>query len=342
MIIATVPDIFVTPAVQAMDLSAQTIADDEAIIQETNAAITQFALSKGVAVVDLYAAYQTLLGSSSLTIPNQTGGVTFSSSSFFSADGFNPSPLFQSLLANLVIDAADLGFLAGLTPLSDQQLLANIGQTTTITGPTYFNLSPFVLAPAVPPLTTETVTATLSGTSGHDVVVDLSFGGSAEGTDYFRTAPFIVIPAGQTSASITLTGLGEPSALVVVSIADAAAVSGATVAQTTLPTLTTVLTTTPSIVQLGISPTTFSPTSGRRSSRRRFRRRARLPRSSPSRTPSRVLRPALRGPDQVPGRMGSGSGSGLQFSQIAQFPVPATNSRRYDDGSRQQHLVHGI
>ncbi|MFN0052915.1 MAG: Calx-beta domain-containing protein [Planctomycetales bacterium] len=59
---------------------------------------------------------------------------------------------------------------------------------------------------------TITLTATLAGTpaTGVSTTVALAFSGTAQlGTDYTASASQIVIPAGQTSASITLTGLTD-------------------------------------------------------------------------------------------------------------------------------------
>src|SRR5262249_40337318 len=103
----------------------------------------------------------------------------------------------------------------------------------------------------------ETITATLSQASAHDVVVNLSFSGSPQNVDYFTTSQQIVIPAGQTSGSITLTSLGEPSALVVVGVSS---LEGAV--ENTPQQVTAVLTNPPSIVTLSASPSSFMPNSG--------------------------------------------------------------------------------
>src|SRR5262249_30423483 len=55
-----------------------------------------------------------------------------------------------------------------------------------------------------------TVTATLAAVSGQDVTVNLGFTGTATNVaDYTRSATAILIPAGQTSGSITLTGVND-------------------------------------------------------------------------------------------------------------------------------------
>jgi Calx-beta domain/FG-GAP-like repeat/Carboxypeptidase regulatory-like domain len=262
LILGTVPDIFVTPEVQALSLSAATITADKTAIQTANAAISAYAVEHGIPVVDLYAFYQTLLGSGSLAI----GGTTFSGTSsktdttpLWGTDGFTPASIAQGLIANMIIEAADFGYAAGLTPISDQTLVKSSGGiVTTVTNPTYFNVAPYVLASdANPAVDTETITATLSQASAHDVVVNLYFSGSSQNTDYFTTSQQIVIPAGQTSGSITLTGLGEPSALVVVGVNS---LEGAV--ESSPQQVTAILTNPPSIVTLSSSPSTFMPNSG--------------------------------------------------------------------------------
>ena len=47
----------------------------------------------------------------------------------------------------MVINAADRGYGAGLAPLSDQQLVTNAGQTPLTAGPTYYDVSPYVIVP---------------------------------------------------------------------------------------------------------------------------------------------------------------------------------------------------
>ena len=254
LILVTVPDIFVTPEVEGMtSLTAATIAADKTIIQTANAAITQYAVTHGIPVIDLFAAYDGLLKSGSLSL----GGVTFTSTSttnpLFASDTFNPSAVVQGLIANMVIEAADVGYAADLTPLSDEQLLTNVGATATVTGTTYDNLTPYVLpSDANPAFNSETVTATLSQASAHDVVVNLSYAGSVPGTDFLTSGNSIVILAGQTSGSITLTGVGEPAALTVIGITS---LEGAV--ENTPQTVTAVLTNPPSIVTLALSSPSF-------------------------------------------------------------------------------------
>jgi hypothetical protein len=59
----------------------------------------------------------------------------------------------QGQLANMVIDTADGAYHANLTPFTDQQFLATAGIEPGVAGPTYIDLSPFVLLPTPEPTT---------------------------------------------------------------------------------------------------------------------------------------------------------------------------------------------
>ena len=140
-VVATVPDIFDTPLivqeVANLNISTAQVTAFKSVIQEANSEIAEFALAHGIPVIDLYAATDALL-----TTPLTIGGVNFSVPQLFSSDGFHPSPIIQGLLGNMVIDAVDLAYGTGLAPITDQQLLTDVGDTATVTGPTYFNLAP--------------------------------------------------------------------------------------------------------------------------------------------------------------------------------------------------------
>ena len=189
LVVATIPDVFVTPEIQALGLSSANLLADESAVQEANAQITQFALAKGIPVVDLYGLYNNLL-----TKPLTIDSTTFSTSTLFAANGLDPAPIVQGLIADAVIDATDLGYASGLAPLSNQTLLADAGDTDTVTGPTFLNLSSYALTPVGAPTTT--ITATLLSptgsptTSTHDVLVNLTLGGAVLGTDYFISGEY--------------------------------------------------------------------------------------------------------------------------------------------------------
>ena len=179
-VVATVPDIFDTPLVQqevtTLGLTTTQITADKSVIQEANAEITEFALAHGIPVIDLYAATDALL-----TAPLTLAGVNFTTSQLFAPDGFHPSAIEQGLLGNMVIDAVDLGYGTGLAPISDQQLVTDVGDTATVTGPTYFNLAPYILTPPSAAVASETITASISTPSTQSILVNLSFGETIPG-----------------------------------------------------------------------------------------------------------------------------------------------------------------
>ena len=58
--------------------------------------------------------------------------------------------------------------------------------------------------------TTAQFTVTLSAAAATDIAVNLSFGGTATaGTDYSTPPAFVTVPAGQTQATVTITGLDD-------------------------------------------------------------------------------------------------------------------------------------
>jgi lysophospholipase L1-like esterase len=157
-IVATVPDVFVTLLVQQyvaqLGITPGQISAAEAAIQVANSQIIAFAINNQIPVIDLYAATATvtpllpsaqtgLIASGSVVID----GYTFSTTTgLFSSDKFHPGPIVQGLLANMVIGAADKGYAAGLSALSDQTLVQTVGKKP-VGGPTFYNVSPYVLVP---------------------------------------------------------------------------------------------------------------------------------------------------------------------------------------------------
>ena len=257
-VVATVPDIFDTPLIQqevtTLGLTTTQITADKSVIQEANAEITEFALAHGIPVIDLYAASDALL-----TAPLTLAGVNFTTSQLFAPDGFHPSAIEQGLLGNMVIDAVDLGYGTGLAPISDQQLVTDVGDTATVTGPTYFNLAPFILTPPSAAVASETITASISTPSTQSILVNLSFGETipGQGEGVLTSGTSILIPAGQTKGTVTLTDAGALSAVVVVSVTS---VDGAV--EQAPQQVTTVLAAAPPVATLSESTSSFSASGG--------------------------------------------------------------------------------
>jgi hypothetical protein len=67
----------------------------------------------------------------------------------FLSDGFHPGTVVQGVLANMFIEATNRAYGAGLTPLSDQEILelAGIEVPTPPGVVTYFDVSPYVIVP---------------------------------------------------------------------------------------------------------------------------------------------------------------------------------------------------
>src|SRR5262249_35656642 len=79
-------------------------------------------------------------------------GVTTAVTDLYSADGFHPTALLHGLTANMFIDAALRGYGVSLGPLSDQEIVSNAGLIPLGAGPTFFDVSPFVIVPEPPTL----------------------------------------------------------------------------------------------------------------------------------------------------------------------------------------------
>ena len=140
IILATIPDIFVTPEVQGMNLTPAQTSADEALVEEANEAIQQYALANGVTVIDLYSTYQEIAELGTLNV----AGVTYNyPADFFASGGFDPSPILEGIIGNEAILAANLATNADLTPISDQQLDTNDGKTPTVLFTTDFTYEMF-------------------------------------------------------------------------------------------------------------------------------------------------------------------------------------------------------
>ena len=151
-VFGNMPDVTVTPLVQSMALGYGVSPEDlPAVLQvlsdaigQANALANAYALSQNVPVIDLYSASQTVLLGNSFPL----GGHTYTTA--FAADNFHPAGWVQGLLANMVTTAYNLNWGESLPQLSDQQIVANLGNTPNgLT--TYFDVTPFILLPAPEP-----------------------------------------------------------------------------------------------------------------------------------------------------------------------------------------------
>ncbi len=145
-LVANIPDIIQTPALQSaivfLGVSQQDVNAIRQTILDTNAQIEAQALQNGIPVLDLFKLIDEV-GTQPLTL----AGVTTAVADLFPDDGFHPSSLIHGLTANMFIDAADRGYGAMLDPLSDQEIVSNAGLIPLTAGPTFFDVSPYVIVP---------------------------------------------------------------------------------------------------------------------------------------------------------------------------------------------------
>jgi hypothetical protein len=114
-----------------------------------NAGMLQLALAHGLPVVDVHALFGAGDGSLALSL----GGVVIQpgapasrdATRFFLPDGTHPETLVQGIFANAIVEAANARYGAGLTLLSDAEILANAGLSPAggWAGPD-FDATPFV------------------------------------------------------------------------------------------------------------------------------------------------------------------------------------------------------
>jgi hypothetical protein len=117
VVVGTLPDPSVTPAVQAMlGGTPGALEGVAALVQAANQAISGAAAESGASVVDVYGL------SRRAAEPLTVGETTFDPGELFTPDGYYPGTVLQGLLANAVLDTLG-GPFAGLK-LTDTEILA--------------------------------------------------------------------------------------------------------------------------------------------------------------------------------------------------------------------------
>ncbi|HEY2837899.1 MAG TPA: hypothetical protein VGJ26_02035, partial [Pirellulales bacterium] len=132
---------YTNPTGRANVTSAVIVANEE---------IRAIALARGMPIVDIQGLLNLETGASPLTIGDVSVILSSAPSDdqhyFTLPDKIHPGTLWQGLLANAIIDAANVGYGANLTPFSDQELLAHAGIADPHGGAltSYFPVSPYV------------------------------------------------------------------------------------------------------------------------------------------------------------------------------------------------------
>jgi len=167
MIMTTLPDLAITTSYLNRYTNPAQRDAVTPVVQEFNNRILALAASHGFPVVDLYnlakiaSAPPELAGVQILTGPGTTGDHVFLS------DGFHPGTVLQGLLANTVLMANQLGYGDAAAFVSDQTIITRAGLTPVGPGPTYFDVTPYVILTNVP----EPSTMVLAGMAGACLLV---------------------------------------------------------------------------------------------------------------------------------------------------------------------------
>src|SRR5262249_4301575 len=113
----------------------------------------------------------------------------------FFADSQHPGTVVQGLFANMFIAAADKTYGADIAPLSDQEILQYAGITPPTSGPTYFDVSRFVIYPNHP--------GNLDTTFGNPRIVTTNLGSpDDEATNIFVQPDGKLLVAGFTQDTV--------------------------------------------------------------------------------------------------------------------------------------------
>ena len=137
MIVASLPEMTLSPGGRATFNTPAKEANGEAAINQFNSLLKPEVLSRGLTYLDFTAATRDLNAA-----PLVVGGVTIdmvtasSDPTHFFQDGIHPAAVGNGLIANLFMEAANLTFGANYTLLTDQQILTAAGLGAQYTGET--------------------------------------------------------------------------------------------------------------------------------------------------------------------------------------------------------------
>ncbi len=159
MVLATVPDLSRCPLSRYLDPMTYpgTMSKYRSATNAFNDHIKAVAAERSIPVVDLFAMFDGLLGP--IDNPHDTfmfGGVDMllypisfpcAPTDTFLSDGFHPGTVMHGLMANMFMYAVNSAYGTTLAPLSEQDILLNAGVTSPASGPTYFDVSRFVIVP---------------------------------------------------------------------------------------------------------------------------------------------------------------------------------------------------
>jgi lysophospholipase L1-like esterase len=144
-VLHTVPDLGVTPDYIADQPNASRRARVATVFDALNQQIVELAAQYGSPVVDLNAMAGMLSGGGSVAgIPMLYSGGTTGNHAFLS-DGFHPGTVMQGFIANAILEAHHIAWGDPIDLISDQTIATRAGLTPQGTGPTYQDMSQFVI-----------------------------------------------------------------------------------------------------------------------------------------------------------------------------------------------------
>jgi lysophospholipase L1-like esterase len=139
LVLVNAPDYGVTPTVIANYPDASQRQDVADAISELNTGMEAIAMTRGLVYIDFYAATKVIFGehaspnasisigavSVSLSASDTSGGGIPTAG--FVDDGIHPNTTLQGIFANTILEALNLGFGAGLTLFTEEEILDHRG-----------------------------------------------------------------------------------------------------------------------------------------------------------------------------------------------------------------------
>ncbi len=155
MVVAGIPDLELVPGGRAIFNTPTTQARGEIAINQINALLEPEVLSRGLVYLDLESVLRDLNAA-----PFVVGGVTIdmvnasSDPTHFFQDALHPAAVGNGFLANLFVEAVNLGYGTNYPLLTDQQILDAAGLGASYTGETSdVNYASYVITPVPEPST---------------------------------------------------------------------------------------------------------------------------------------------------------------------------------------------
>lgn len=157
VLLVNLADESLTPAARSFMPIAATRDRVSVVIDRVNAGLRDLANAHHVPLLDLHGLEARLLGTNSQPVNSwRVGGVTITNSSgtaatnAFVVDGVTPHTITQTVISNLMITGLNLGYEAGLTTLTEAEMLAQSGLSFQGQNTLGINYADYVILPRLP------------------------------------------------------------------------------------------------------------------------------------------------------------------------------------------------